>query len=165
MLRRTIIILLCAVLTAFLSGCPSRQANEAPEEVYHVGTWTGTIEVEARMVLVGPPPPDQPAARYWNAVWRVEANVHLNEYQDGSMDGTATGDLFHWFVYSDQILDYNQIKELVCQLAFEKKLALIKDLVQEKSYRESFYQYTESLVKKYDIPDMNETDLDNFLHS
>ena len=62
-------------------------------------------------------------------------------------------------------IDYNQIKELICQLAFDKKLALIKDLVQEKSYRESFYRYTESLVKKYDIPDMNETELDNFLHS
>jgi len=62
-------------------------------------------------------------------------------------------------------IDYNQIKELVCQLTFDKKLALIKDLIQEKSYRESFYRYTESLVKKYDIPDMNEPELDNFLHS
>jgi hypothetical protein len=110
MLRRTIIILLYAALAALLAGCPSRQVNETPEEAYHVGTWTGTIETEARMVLVGTPPPDQPAARYWNAVWRIEGHVHLNEYQDGSMDGTATGELFHWFVYSDQILDYNQIK-------------------------------------------------------
>ncbi len=62
-------------------------------------------------------------------------------------------------------VDYEQIRSLVCQLAFEKKLALIKELVTEKSYRESFYRYTESLVKKYNIPEMNESQLDDFLHS
>lgn len=62
-------------------------------------------------------------------------------------------------------VDYEQIKGLVCQLAFEKKLALIKELVTEKSYRESFYRYTESFVKKYNIPEMNESQLDDFLHS
>ena len=62
-------------------------------------------------------------------------------------------------------IDYEQIKDLVCQLAFEKKLALIKELVTEKSYRESFYRYTESFVKKYNIPEMNESQLDDFLHS
>ena len=61
-------------------------------------------------------------------------------------------------------VDYEQIKGLVYQLAFEKKLALIKDLVSEKSYRENFYRYTESLVKKYNIPEMNESQLDSFLH-
>jgi len=62
-------------------------------------------------------------------------------------------------------VDYEQIKRLACQLAFEKKLALIKELVAEKSYRESFYRYTESFVKKYNIPEMNESQLDDFLHS
>ena len=62
-------------------------------------------------------------------------------------------------------IDYEQIKDLVCQLAFEKKLALIKELVTEKTYRESFYRYTESFVKKYNIPEMNESQLDDFLHS
>ena len=62
-------------------------------------------------------------------------------------------------------VDYDQIRDLVCQLAFEKKLALIKELVTEKSYRECFYRYTESLVKKYNIPEMNESQLDDFLHS
>jgi hypothetical protein len=62
-------------------------------------------------------------------------------------------------------VDYEQIKGLVCQLAFEKKLSLIKELVTEKSYRESFYRYTESFLKKYNIPDMNESQLDDFLHS
>ncbi len=62
-------------------------------------------------------------------------------------------------------VDYEQIKELVCQLTFEKKLALIKELVTEKSYRESFYRYTKSFVKKYNIPEMNESQLDDFLHS
>jgi len=62
-------------------------------------------------------------------------------------------------------VDYEQIKGLVWQLAFEKKLALIKELVAEKSYRESFYRYTESFLKKYNIPEMNESQLDDFLHS
>jgi len=62
-------------------------------------------------------------------------------------------------------IDYEQIKGLVCQLAFEKKLTLIKELVTEKSYRESFYRYTESFVKKYNIPEMNEPQLDDFLHT
>ena len=62
-------------------------------------------------------------------------------------------------------VDYEQIKGLVCQLAFEKKLSLIKELVTEKSYRENFYRYTESFVKKYNIPEMNESQLDDFLHS
>jgi len=62
-------------------------------------------------------------------------------------------------------VDYEQIKGLVCQLAFEKKLSLIKELVTEKSYRESFYRYTESFLEKYNIPEMNESQLDDFLHS
>ena len=62
-------------------------------------------------------------------------------------------------------VDYEQIKGLVCQLAFEKKLSLIKELVTEKNYRESFYRYTEFFLKKYNIPDMNESQLDDFLHS
>ena len=62
-------------------------------------------------------------------------------------------------------VDYEQIKGLVRQLAFEKKLALIKELVTEKNYRESFYHYTESFLRKYNIPEMNESQLDDFLHS
>ncbi|MBA7549089.1 hypothetical protein ES705_41562 [subsurface metagenome] len=62
-------------------------------------------------------------------------------------------------------VDYEQIKGLVSQLAFEKKLALIKELVTEKSYRERFYLYTESFLKKYNIPEMNESQLADFLHS
>ena len=45
-----------------------------------------------------------------------------------------------------------------------KKLSLIRELVKETSYRESFYRYTESLAKKHNIPEMNESKLDDFLH-
>ena len=62
-------------------------------------------------------------------------------------------------------VDFEQVKGLVYQLEFEKKLALIKDLVAEKSYRKNFYQYSESIAKKYNIPKMNESQLDAFLHS
>jgi len=62
-------------------------------------------------------------------------------------------------------INYEQVKGLVYQLAFEKKLALIEELVTEKSYRENFYRYTESFLQEHNIPEMNESQLDGFLHS
>ena len=61
-------------------------------------------------------------------------------------------------------ISYDQIKELVCQLDFDKKMALINEIVKQKGYKESFYSYTEGLAKKYNIPKMNEEELDKFLH-
>ena len=61
-------------------------------------------------------------------------------------------------------IDYEQIRDLVYQLAFEKRIALIKEIVRDKRYREDFYRFTESLTKKYDIPEMTESELDTFLH-
>lgn len=61
-------------------------------------------------------------------------------------------------------IDYEQIRDLVDQLAFEKRIALIKDIVRDKRYQEEFYRFTESLTKKHDIPEMTESELDNFLH-
>jgi hypothetical protein len=62
-------------------------------------------------------------------------------------------------------INYEQVRDLVCQLAFEKRIALIKDIVRDKSYREEFYRFTESLTKKYGIPEMTESELDTFLHA
>jgi hypothetical protein len=61
-------------------------------------------------------------------------------------------------------VNYSQIKDLVFQLAFEKKMALIGEIVKDKDYLGNFYQYSESLTKKHGIPQMNEPELDNFLH-
>jgi hypothetical protein len=61
-------------------------------------------------------------------------------------------------------IDYDQIRELVFQLAFSKKMSLLREIVQDKKYQEDFYSFTESLAKKYNIPDMNEQELDVFLH-
>lgn len=61
-------------------------------------------------------------------------------------------------------INYEQIVELVRQLEFEKKMALIKDIIREKRYKENFYLYTEALTKKYNIPEMSEEELDTFLH-
>jgi hypothetical protein len=33
-----------------------------------------------------------------------------------------------------------------------------------KYYKENFYSFTESLVRKYDIPPMSESELGDFLH-
>lgn len=60
-------------------------------------------------------------------------------------------------------INYEQVRDLVYQLAFEKKIALIKEILKDRRYQENFYRFTESLVKKYDIPNMNESELDAFL--
>ncbi len=65
---------------------------------------------------------------------------------------------------NDTEVTYNQILELVSQLDFEKKMALLRDVIKEKEYRKNFYLYTENLTKKYNIPEMNEDELDVFLH-
>jgi len=61
-------------------------------------------------------------------------------------------------------IDYEQIKDLFSQLDFEKKMALMKEVIKDKRYRENFYAYTQGLVKKYKIPAMREEELDTFLH-
>lgn len=62
-------------------------------------------------------------------------------------------------------IDYEQVRDLVYQLAFEKKMSLIREIVKDQRYQEDFYGFVESLVKKYDIPKMNELELDAFLHA
>jgi len=61
-------------------------------------------------------------------------------------------------------VNYYQIRDLVYQLAFEKKMALIREIVKDRSYQENFYRYSESLTKKHDIPQMSEAELDKYLH-
>ncbi len=61
-------------------------------------------------------------------------------------------------------ITYDQIVELVHQLEFEQKISLIASVIREKRYRDNFYCYTESLGTKYNIPSMNEEELDKFLH-
>jgi len=61
-------------------------------------------------------------------------------------------------------INYEQIKDLFSQLDFEKKMALIKEVTKEREYKKNFYEYTEKLVKKYDIPKMSQEELDAFLH-
>jgi hypothetical protein len=61
-------------------------------------------------------------------------------------------------------VNYEQIRDLVYQLAFEKKMALLKEIVKDEKYRENFYNYSESLAKKHGILQMSESELDKFLH-
>jgi hypothetical protein len=61
-------------------------------------------------------------------------------------------------------INYEQIKDLFSQLDFQKKMALMKEVIKDKRYRENFYAYTEGLAKKYKIPAMSEEELDAFLH-
>ena len=56
-------------------------------------------------------------------------------------------------------VSYDQIRDLVKQLDFKKKITLIRDLIKEKEYKKNFYAYTEGLAKKYNIPEMDENQL------
>ncbi len=61
-------------------------------------------------------------------------------------------------------INYKQIRDLFSQLDFEKKMALIKEVLKDKRYRENFYAYTGGLAREYKIPQMSEKELDAFLH-
>jgi hypothetical protein len=61
-------------------------------------------------------------------------------------------------------INYSQVRDLVYQLRFDKKMDLIKEITKEKRYQEDFYRFTESLIRKRNIPQMNESELDAFLH-
>lgn len=61
-------------------------------------------------------------------------------------------------------INFKQIKKMVRQLDFEKKVTLMREIVSESGYRRGFYDYTEGLAKKYRIPKMSEEELDEFLH-
>ena len=61
-------------------------------------------------------------------------------------------------------IEYPQIKDLILQLDFKERMKLINELIGDENYQKSFYSYTQNLVKKYNIPDMTENELDDFLH-
>ncbi|MBW2738035.1 MAG: hypothetical protein JRE64_04120 [Deltaproteobacteria bacterium] len=61
-------------------------------------------------------------------------------------------------------INFDQIRELVCQLEFKKKMSLIQEIIKEGEYKSNFYAYTESLLTKHNIPGMNEDELDDYLH-
>lgn len=61
-------------------------------------------------------------------------------------------------------INYDQVRELVYQLEFNKKMALIKEVIKDKRYQDDFYRFTELLVQKHNIPKMSESELDTFLH-
>lgn len=61
-------------------------------------------------------------------------------------------------------IEYSQIKDLILQLDFKERMMLINELIDDEIYRKSFYNYTQNLVKKYNIPEMTENELDDFLH-
>jgi len=65
--------------------------------------------------------------------------------------------------FKDREISYDRIDELVCQLEFDKQVALIKAMLSEKAYQEYFYQSSEELRKKYQIPFLQEDELDRFL--
>jgi len=64
----------------------------------------------------------------------------------------------------EEELNYKQLRKIVRNLDFEKKVTLMREIVSESGYRKGFYDYTEGLVKKHRIPKMSDEELDEFLH-
>jgi len=66
----------------------------------------------------------------------------------------------------EEELNYKQLRKIVRNLDFEKKVTLMREIVSESGcgYRKGFYDYTEGLVKKHGIPKMSDEELDEFLH-
>lgn len=96
------LVLLILIFTACMTGCPEGETQDEPEELYHAGKWGGQVLTSARLVM-------REEDDYWNRAWRIEANILLDEYQDGSVTGVAHVQLFHWDMHSGLILDYEDI--------------------------------------------------------
>ena len=64
----------------------------------------------------------------------------------------------------EEELNYKQLRKIVRNLDFEKKVTLMREIVTESGYRKGFYDYSQGLAKKYRIPKMSEEELDEFLH-
>ena len=95
---------LISFILILLTGCPGNDAPEEPENAYHIGTWAGNIQTNARLVL-------RQETSYWNAAWNIEANIQLDEYDDGSLVGEAQVQLFYWNTDSELILSYEDIAQ------------------------------------------------------
>jgi hypothetical protein len=65
--------------------------------------------------------------------------------------------------FKDREISYDRIDELVRQLEFDKQVALIKAMLSAKAYQEYFDQDSEELSKNYQIPFLQEDELDLFL--
>jgi hypothetical protein len=61
-------------------------------------------------------------------------------------------------------INYEQIRDLVYQLTFEKKMSLLKEIVRDKNYQKNFYGFSEGLKIKHGIPEMDDSELDALLH-
>jgi len=97
------VLVAAAMLCCVLSGCPGKDDSDVKDVNFQVGTWAGSIVTEAKMVLREEP-------QYWCAAWKMEAaDIRLEQYQDGSLKGTAKGNLFHWSVYDSKLLTYTEI--------------------------------------------------------
>ncbi|MCX6647110.1 MAG: hypothetical protein NTY09_12260 [bacterium] len=103
-LHKPIVILLALIFLATISACPKQPPQNIPQELYNVGTWGGQVLTTARLVL-------REENDYWNRAWRMEANVTLNEFDDGSLSGVAHVQLFCWDTHNGLILKYEDIAQ------------------------------------------------------
>jgi hypothetical protein len=96
--------LLAAVLVLILTGCPKPSGNNngGEDRNYRIGAWYGRVDMKASLVMREEP-------QYWNGAWHVEATIRMDEYVDGTLKGTAEGDLFHWSVTDDTMHPYLEI--------------------------------------------------------
>ncbi len=65
--------------------------------------------------------------------------------------------------FKDREISYDRIDELVRQLEFDRQVALIKAMLSAKASQEYCYPSSAELSKKYQIPFLQEDELDRFL--
>jgi hypothetical protein len=94
-------LLFCAMAFAG-AGCPDRTSDDVSDKVFHVGTWEGNITTYAWLVK-------KARVDYWNAAWRVESSIKLDEYSDGTLQGTSDVNFFYWELYDPLIRQYDSI--------------------------------------------------------
>lgn len=84
------------------TGCSNRLKNTESKPAYHAGTWTGKVWVTARLAK-------KVDSIYWNAAWKLEGNIRLDEYSDGSIKGIAECDYYEWNDYDSTIKQFINI--------------------------------------------------------
>ena len=82
-------LLAIILATLFVAGCPRRKDNDPRAE--SAGRFLGRHDHNQR-------DGDQSflIQQYWNAAWRIEADVRLDEFQDKTLKGVALVNFFSW---------------------------------------------------------------------
>jgi len=102
-LKTRIFLIFACLLWGIFTGCPGKkQAEVKTPDVYRQGTWAGSIEADSCLVMREEP-------EYANRAWKIEVTVSLDEFTDGTLKGTATGNIYYWYFGDSLMHKYKEI--------------------------------------------------------